>query len=104
MAESTPTNVAGEWQVEVEFLQGGSTHAMALEQDGETVSGRYRFGFSSGDVQGTVRGDEIELHTSFRHEASGVSYHYTGKAEGDTMRGAVDLGEYWTARWTAIRA
>ena len=67
------------------------------------MSGHYRFGFSSADVAGAILENKIELRTSFRHESSGVSYHYTGQVEGDTMRGTVDLGEYWTAKWTGRR-
>ena len=104
MAEQKPVDIAGTWRIDVDFLAGRSTHALTLEQDGETLSGRYRFGFTSGEVEGVVRGDEIDLRTSFRHEGRGVSYRYTGQVTDDTMRGTVDLGEYWTAEWTGARA
>ena len=54
MAEHRPASVAGDWGIEIEFLLGESTHAMTLKQEGETVSGHYRFGFSSADVVGAI--------------------------------------------------
>ena len=96
-------NVTGSWTIHLRFLRGEARHAVTLEQDGDLLSGRVRGQFSTSDVQGTVRGTEIEMRAVLRHEASSVSYTYTGKVEGDAMRGTAGLGEYWTAEWTARR-
>ncbi len=94
-------NVTGTWTIHLRFLREEARHAVTLEQEGDRLSGRLRGQFSTSDVQGTVRGTEIEMRTVLRHEASSVSYTYTGKVEGDAMSGSVDLGEYGTAEWTA---
>ena len=96
-------NVAGTWTLRLRFLYGEAVHTVTLEQDGDRLSGRYRGQFSTSDVQGSVHGTEIEMRAALRHEASSVFYAYTGQVDGDTMRGTVDLGEYWTAEWTAER-
>jgi len=96
-------NVAGTWTIHLQFLREEARHAVTLKQEENRLSGRYRGQFSSSDVQGSVHGTEIEMRTVLRHEANSVSYTYTGRVEGDAMRGAVGLGEYGTAEWTAKR-
>ena len=102
-AAPAAVNVAGTWTICLRFLRGEAFHAVELEQEGDRLSGRVRGQFSTSTVQGTVHGMEIEMRVVLRHEASSVSYAYTGKVEGDAMRGTADLGEYWTAEWTAKR-
>lgn len=96
-------NVAGNWTIHIRFLRGEACHAVTLEQDGDRLTGRYRGQFSTSDVQGSVHGTEIEMRAALRHETSSASYAYTGRVEGDSMRGTVELGEYWTAEWSAER-
>jgi len=95
--------VAGQWKISTRYLLGSSQHSMVLEQEGSKLSGRYRSQFSLAELEGTVWGNEVRIHTSIRHEASVIHYDYTGRVEGDTMQGRVSLGEYWTAEWTAQR-
>ena len=99
----TSADVAGSWKILIQFLRGTSHHSATIEQKGNQLSGRYCSQFSRTELEGTVVGNDIQMHVAIRHEGSGVQYDYTGQVEGDTMRGMLDLGEYWTAQWTAER-
>lgn len=96
-------NVAGQWKISTQYLLGESQHSVVLEQEGKQLSGCYRSQFSEAELEGTVRGNEVWIQTAIWHEASVIRYDYVGQVEGDTMRGTVGLGEYWTAEWTAQR-
>jgi len=96
-------NVAGQWQIETTYSLGSSKHSMTLKQEGAALSGDYRSQFAWTTVQGSVSGNEVAFTAFIRYEASGVEYAYKGVVEGDTMRGTVDMGEYFTAEWVARR-
>jgi hypothetical protein len=96
-------NVAGQWTIETAYSLGSSVHTMTLKQDGAVLSGDYRSQFAWTTVRGSVSGNEVAFTAAIRYEASGVEYAYRGVVEGDTMRGSVDMGEYFAAAWVAHR-
>jgi L-seryl-tRNA(Ser) seleniumtransferase len=97
--EGAPANVAGQWDVRLEFLRGDSEHALVLEQRGGELVGTHR-----GDIlRGTVEGNQVRFRSSHRYEGTRLGYDFQGTAEGDRMSGEVGLGEYGAARWTAQR-
>ena len=103
--ESTlaPAQLAGSWQVEIQYILGQSTHAMTLTQEGTEISGTYRSQYDWTDVKGTVTGEAVAFSTRLGYQANKVVYRFEGQVEGDTMRGTVGLGEYWEAEWCATR-
>ena len=66
--------------------------------------GTHQGNFIARDLSGTIGGDDVQISSSVT-EAHGdsLSYRFTGKLAGDTMSGALDLGEYLNAKWTAKR-
>jgi D-glucosaminate-6-phosphate ammonia-lyase len=99
-----PADVNGIWQVTTHYVLGQSVHSMVIEQDGELLKGRYRAQFSETDLQGQVRGDQIEFRVRLGYQINTVRYVFKGSVDNDSMSGEVSLGEFGTARWSAQRS
>ena len=68
------------------------------------MRGRYRSPYAEYEATGTVSADgAVELHVPVNHQHVGARYAFRGTASGDTIRGELSLGEYWTATWKAKR-
>lgn len=91
----------GEWDVQILFLCGQTQHNLRFEQDGEALSGTYRSQYDTEPLQGTVRGNVVELQTNVRFDGQSVGYRFEGIINGDEIQGSLDLGEYWQASWKA---
>jgi L-seryl-tRNA(Ser) seleniumtransferase len=98
-----PVNVAGQWETHVEFQRGSAQHTLILEQKGAELMGTHRGELLSGDLHGSVAGDQVQFRSSHKYEGTRLFYEFAGKVDGDTMEGRVDLDEYGEARWTAKR-
>lgn len=98
------STATGHWIVDIQFLRGQARHAVQLEQDGDQISGRYRTQYAQYPVTGAVTdGGAIVLHVPVSHEHVGVGYGFHGTLSGDAMCGQLNLGEYWTASWSASK-
>ena len=102
-AGGTPAQVAGQWDVKIDFPITPAQHSVFLEQTGDGLRGGHRGDRSGGDVRGWVEGDRV--HFSSRHRWEGAMYGFTfdGKVQGDRIEGEVDMGEYFTASFSAQR-
>jgi uncharacterized pyridoxal phosphate-dependent enzyme len=100
------TDLGGQWDVDLEFAGSKSQHAFSLRQEGGRLTGTHRGDFVSRDLSGTLEGSTVQLASMYREGGSELSYSFSGTIgnAGDQMSGALDLGEYLTARWTARRA
>ncbi|MBI3697827.1 MAG: hypothetical protein HY238_23720, partial [Acidobacteria bacterium] len=98
-----PANVAGQWNLRLEFVRGSADHALFLEQDGENLSGTHHGDVLAGDLRGTVAGSTVRFRSSFKYEGTRLGYNFEGRAENGRLSGAVDMGEYGTAKWVAER-
>jgi L-seryl-tRNA(Ser) seleniumtransferase len=103
------TNVSGRWEIEIQYAASKTTHTVHLQQNGNRVDGIHQGNFLTRDISGTISGDAISLASSVteRH-GDALTYRFTGKiiprpSSGETMSGALDLGEYLTATWSARR-
>ena len=101
--EGTPGNVAGQWELKMEFVRGSVSHTLMLEQDGTKLMGTHHGEFASGDLNGMVAANTVRFQSSYPTEGTRVSYQFTGSVEGGKMSGTVGLGEYGEAKWTAER-
>lgn len=101
--ETQPADVSGEWAITLTFVSGTGSHTAVISQDGERIKGQYRGEMLEGSLSGTVEGANVIFTGRLRKESTGVSFRYTGTVNGDTMSGTVDMGEYWTADFTAER-
>jgi L-seryl-tRNA(Ser) seleniumtransferase len=56
------------------------------------------------DFTGTISGNDVLISSSVGEvHGAALSYRFAGKLEGDRMSGALDMGEYLGAKWTATR-
>jgi L-seryl-tRNA(Ser) seleniumtransferase len=95
--------VGGQWDVEIAYTRDHAVHTLFLEQKGDKLAGSHRGEFLSGDVRGTVEGAKLRCRSSHHYEGTSIGYTFEGVADGDTMRGTVDVGEYGIAPFTARR-
>jgi hypothetical protein len=103
-AAAPSTGVAGTWEVNVQYVLGTGNHRMTIEQAGGNLTGTYTSQQGTTvPLEGTFRENAVEIRVRMRHEGSRSTYTYHGQVTGNTMRGSVDLGEYWSAQWTAKR-
>jgi L-seryl-tRNA(Ser) seleniumtransferase len=101
---ATPAaDIAGRWEVDVQYGLGTARHKLLLVTSGNRVEGSHLGRRLQGAVSGTVDGDRVQLRSSLPHEGTRLSYQFDGRVQGQTIEGEVDLGEYGKARWTARR-
>jgi D-glucosaminate-6-phosphate ammonia-lyase len=96
-------DVAGTWSVDLKFLSGAARHEVTLQQDGGKLTGTHKGETIAGNVTGSVEGKTVAFRSSQRIEGTSLSFAFTGVAEGDTIRGTVQLAEYGKADFTARR-
>lgn len=84
--------VAGNWELQVQFLQGARTHRLALEQQGESLSGHQKSAQFDGPVAGSIDADMVCFSFEQRYEASRLSYRFEGRLKDGAMAGTVLLG------------
>ncbi len=98
------TDLSGQWDVEIRFAAGRSTHALHLRQRGQEIDGAHRGDFVSRDLTGSIDGSNVRLRSGFGEErGDALSYTFTGTVNGDEMSGTLDMGEYLNATWAAKR-
>ena len=97
-------DLAGRWNVRIEYAAGVSTHVLHLRQAGNDVGGTHQGDFVARDVVGTISGSDVRLRSNYGGQSGdSLSFTFTGKASRDEMSGDLDMGEYLTARWSARR-
>ena len=102
-AAVSPTQIAGQWDVHLEFILGATDHSLIFEQDAEKIVGTHTGEIMSGDLRGLVEGNKIYFRSSHRYEGTRLSYDFAGEVSGDTITGTVGLAEYGEARFEAKR-
>jgi L-seryl-tRNA(Ser) seleniumtransferase len=95
-------DLTGQWDVQIEYLAGRSTHTLHVRQIGNRLEGSHQGDFVSRDLAGTVDGTAVEMSSSYteRH-GDALSFRFTGTIQNEMMSGALDMGEYLSATWTA---
>ncbi len=94
-------NVTGDWEMTITTPRGERTRDIHFEQEGEkltvTMQGR------SGEVkaEGTVKGNELAWTITRSTSRGEFTMTYTGKIEGDTMSGEVQMGDFGASEWNA---
>jgi D-glucosaminate-6-phosphate ammonia-lyase len=101
LPEGQPVSVAGQWEVNLDFVYGSINHTLLLEQDGAKLVGAHHGEFASGDLSGSVAANTLRFQSALGTEGTRVSFQFTGTVEGGKMSGTVALGEYGEARWSA---
>jgi L-seryl-tRNA(Ser) seleniumtransferase len=101
--QGNPVSIAGQWQLDMEFDRGTATHTLVFEQNAGDLVGSHQGEFISGDLTGKIFANQVHFRSSQKIEGQRLFYDFTGTVEGDKMTGNVGLGEYGSARWSALR-
>ncbi len=96
-------DAGGVWEVEIDYTLAPARHRFFLEQDGADIVGRHEGDRTGSDITGWVERDRVRLKSRHRWEGAAFGFEFDGVVRGDSMKGEVDLGEYFSAKWTARR-
>jgi D-glucosaminate-6-phosphate ammonia-lyase len=100
---SPATEIAGRWDVTVQYAAGTAEHKLFLNTKGNKVNGTHVGWAFEGELNGAIDGDKVQLATVLPVGGQRLTYGFSGRVNGDQMSGDVDLGEYGNAKWTAKR-
>jgi uncharacterized pyridoxal phosphate-dependent enzyme len=95
--------LAGQWEVQMDYLVSSARHNFLIEQSGSTLSGEHKGERLTGQMRGAVYGNEVTLRSSQKVQGTSLSFDFRGIADGNSMKGTVSLAEYGMANWTATR-
>ena len=87
-----PVELAGEWELSVNFLHGSRRHRLTIEQKGREIAGRQRSPQFDGPLEGVLDGDRVRFAFRGRYEGSNISYRFEGAVANGRMGGRVALG------------
>ena len=97
-------DLTGQWVVKIQFAAATSDHTLHLTQKGNDIGGFHKGDFMTREVSGTIDGDAIRIRSTYGEQhGDSVNMTFSGKVAGDAMSGALDMGEYLGATWTAAR-
>jgi L-seryl-tRNA(Ser) seleniumtransferase len=75
-----------------------------LRQRGHEIDGTHQGDFVVRDLAGSLDGDVVRLRSAYGEEhGDALTFTFSGKVTGDQMSGALDMGEYLSAKWTGMR-
>ena len=102
--EPAAVDISGRWDLDVDYFTSTSRHRLTISQDGNWIEGSHQSEFSVQDLSGVVEGDEVRLSSAVSRPGDNVPFLFSGRAEGEQISGTIHLGEYLTARFSAVRA
>jgi L-seryl-tRNA(Ser) seleniumtransferase len=104
-APTTPAaDLAGQWNVSIQFAAAKATHGLLLTQRGNDIGGFHQGEFVTREISGTIDGDAVRIRSAYGEQhGDSVNLTFSGKVSGDQMTGTLDMGEYLSATWTAAR-
>jgi hypothetical protein len=97
------TGISGAWAMTVQTPNGDNPSDATFTQDKETfkVSLSGPQGTISGE--GTIKDGALQWTMTISTPQGDFTLSFTGKVNGDTMSGEVQLGDFGTAPWSAKR-
>ncbi len=94
-------NVTGDWEMSITTPRGERTRNIHFEQEGEKLTVTMQGRRGEVTAEGTVKGNEIEWTITHSTPRGEFTMTYTGKIEGDTMSGEVQMGDFGSGEWKA---
>jgi D-glucosaminate-6-phosphate ammonia-lyase len=96
-------NIAGAWEVEIQYEVGSARHKLSLDADGNRITGTHTGWAYQGDLKGEINGGRVKLRSTLPADGNVLSYVFTGSVTEQGISGDVRIGEYGSARWRARR-
>ena len=104
ISSAPDANIAGTWNVTIDYSVGTGKQQLTLTQNGTAVAGQQAGEIFSTDLHGKVQGDRVELRSSMPANGSNINFTFDGTVSGSGFSGDVGLGEYGSAKFTAVKA
>jgi uncharacterized pyridoxal phosphate-dependent enzyme len=102
---SGPTaNLAGTWNVAIQYVRGIGEQQFVLQQEGTKLSGDQKGEIFNATFEGKVDADHVVLSSVMAANGYQVPFVFTGVVAGDHFSGDVKMGEYGAATFTATKA
>jgi hypothetical protein len=101
VAAPKAANVAGTWDLSMQGRRGTMTQTLKIEQDGDKIKGTIEGPRGSSNFDGTVKGNEIRFAVKRETQRGEFEMDYSGKVDGDTMKGSAQMRRFeidWTAK------
>jgi len=87
------TNVAGNWELTLDFQGQKVPVTLSLEQTGNEISGKIETVLGSGNIDaGSVKGNKLNATASTKIQGQSVDFLINGSVEGDSMKGTLSAG------------
>jgi uncharacterized pyridoxal phosphate-dependent enzyme len=97
-------DLTGRWRVRIDYAAGSSTHILHIRQRNGELDGTHQGEFESRDLTGAISGSDVRIRSAYGGQTGdSLLFTFTGTVAGDRMDGALDMGEYLSAKWTALR-
>ncbi|WP_271595863.1 hypothetical protein [Bradyrhizobium sp. CCBAU 25360] len=84
--------LAGAWQVFIDFLHGSAVHAFTLLQDHQDVAGTHIGAEVSGSCRGDIIGSKLKLFSQLPGDPLALDYEFEGTLRDGSLTGIVHLG------------
>ena len=94
-------NVTGYWEMTITTPRGERTLDVNFKQEGKKLTVTMQDRRGEVTAEGTVKGNEIEWTITRSTPRGEFTMTYTGKIEGDTMSGEVQMGDFGSGEWKA---
>jgi len=103
VSTGTPASVAGNWAVTIHYLRGTGEQHFVLKQDGNVLTGDHYGELYNATFQGSIHADQIAMTSVLPVVGYPLTCHFKGVVQGNSMSGALTMGEYGEATWEAVR-
>lgn len=98
------TDLTGEWVLTVALTNGSGSRAVEFVQDGNELTGTIASSMASGDLTGTIDGDQVNFSVVLAMETQLFEVRYSATwRDGMLVDGTVDLGDYGSGTFTGER-
>jgi D-glucosaminate-6-phosphate ammonia-lyase len=100
---SPSANVAGVWDVDIEYQVGAARHKVFLTVNKNAITGTHQGWAYEGDLKGHIDGDQVSFRSTLPADGNVLNYSFRGAVSSSGMSGDVEFGEYGRGRWRAVR-
>jgi hypothetical protein len=102
-ASAQKIDVTGVWESTIESPQGATTSTATYKQEDEKLTGTHVGQMGELPLSGSVKGNDISYTITIDAEGQKFVLTYTGKVDGDTIKGTVDFGGMGAVPWSVKR-
>jgi hypothetical protein len=97
-------DISGNWEFTVDTSAGSGSPSFVFKQEGENLTGVYTGLFGKANLNGTVKGAQVDFKFDFSYSGQSGVAHYTGTIASDKkMSGKVEFGDLGDGTWTAVK-